>query len=324
MRKSIYTVEQIDALLSAKGMAIQGAYASVSDVSAPVEGGHYYIGTEGAYSVYTYIKGAWVNAGTLQGPVGPKGDPFLYDDFTKEQLAALVGPVGPAPVKGVDYWTEKDKADMVNELDDELSAYTARAEKAASDSERIASGIQDISDDVDIAVAAAQSAENARAAAVSAQQMAESAAQNAAVSAAQDAVAEVETEMEGYVSAAESAKVAAERARDEAQSIAGGDFATPAYVDSKASAAESNANNYTDQKIAAIPTPDVSGQINTHNTDGSAHADIRKIANDHIANKSNPHGVTAAQVGAPTVAEMNSAISSAITSAIGAAIGGSY
>ena len=30
---------------------------------------------------------------------------------------------------------------------------------------------------------------------------------------------------------------------------------------------------YTDQKIAAIPTPDVSGQIDTHNTDADAHAD---------------------------------------------------
>lgn len=32
---------------------------------------------------------------------------------------------------------------------------------------------------------------------------------------------------------------------------------------------------YTDKKIAAIPTPDVSGQIATHNTDTAAHSDIR-------------------------------------------------
>ena len=32
---------------------------------------------------------------------------------------------------------------------------------------------------------------------------------------------------------------------------------------------------YVDQKIAAIPTPDVSGQIGTHNADTAAHADIR-------------------------------------------------
>lgn len=33
---------------------------------------------------------------------------------------------------------------------------------------------------------------------------------------------------------------------------------------------------YTDQKIAAISTPDVSGQINTHNVAADAHADIRE------------------------------------------------
>lgn len=34
---------------------------------------------------------------------------------------------------------------------------------------------------------------------------------------------------------------------------------------------------YTDDKIAAIPTPDVSGQINAHNTNTSAHSDIRLL-----------------------------------------------
>lgn len=48
-------------------------------------------------------------------------------------------------------------------------------------------------------------------------------------------------------------------------------------ADASGSAAKalSDAKSYTDQKIAAIPTPDVSGQINTHNTNTSAHADIR-------------------------------------------------
>lgn len=35
--------------------------------------------------------------------------------------------------------------------------------------------------------------------------------------------------------------------------------------------------DYVDDKIAAIPTPDVSGQINTHNTNTSAHNDIRNL-----------------------------------------------
>ena len=64
----------------------------------------------------------------------------------------------------------------------------------------------------------------------------------------------------------------------EAHDVAGGDFATPQQAQRYASEAQAAANQYTDQKIAAIPTPDVSGQIGTHNTDTAAHADIRQLA----------------------------------------------
>lgn len=40
------------------------------------------------------------------------------------------------------------------------------------------------------------------------------------------------------------------------------------------------AKSYTDTKIAAIPTPDVSGQINEHNTSETAHEDIRDSITD--------------------------------------------
>lgn len=102
-------------------------------------------------------------------------------------------------------------------------------------------------------------------------------AQSAAGTAAQNAVSQANTQLAGYVSAAQAAQRAAEQARDEAQGIAGGDFASTAYVDDKAATAESNAKTYADQKIAAIPTPDVSGQINTHNTNADAHNDIRLL-----------------------------------------------
>ena len=46
-----------------------------------------------------------------------------------------------------------------------------------------------------------------------------------------------------------------------------------------ADTALTNAKKYTDDKIAAIPTPDVSGQINIHNSDSSAHQDIRNAIN---------------------------------------------
>ena len=40
-------------------------------------------------------NGAWIDVPAL---VGPKGDP------------------GPAPVRGVDYWTEEDKTEVVEEV----------------------------------------------------------------------------------------------------------------------------------------------------------------------------------------------------------------
>ena len=52
-------------------------------------------------------------------------------------------------------------------------------------------------------------------------------------------------------------------------------------ADASGSAAQAltDAKSYTDTQIAAIPTPDVSGQINTHNTSTSAHNDIRELVN---------------------------------------------
>ena len=85
-----------------------------------------------------------------------------------------------------------------------------------------------------------------------------------------------------------------------------------ADVQGSAASALADAKKYTDQKIADIPTPDVSGQIETHNTSGTAHADIRAALDGkenagaasavqakldaHTKDKANPHGVTAMQV----------------------------
>ena len=59
------------------------------------------------------------------------------------------------------------------------------------------------------------------------------------------------------------------------------DYVTESELESKGYLTEHQSleglatESYVDSKIAAIPTPDVSGQISTHNTDTSAHADIR-------------------------------------------------
>ena len=49
----------------------------------------------------------------VKGDKGDKGDAFTYADFTPEQLASLKG---PAPVRGVDYWTESDKREIVDDI----------------------------------------------------------------------------------------------------------------------------------------------------------------------------------------------------------------
>lgn len=49
----------------------------------------------------------------VKGDKGDKGDAFTYADFTEEQLESLKG---PAPVRGVDYWTEEDKTEIVNDV----------------------------------------------------------------------------------------------------------------------------------------------------------------------------------------------------------------
>ena len=59
-----------------------------------------------------------------QGPQGPKGadGTMTFADLTAEQRESLRGPAGVdgedgyTPVKGVDYWTDADKAEMVNDV----------------------------------------------------------------------------------------------------------------------------------------------------------------------------------------------------------------
>lgn len=54
-----------------------------------------------------------------EGPQGPKGDPFKYEDFTEEQLESLRGPKGEngiTPVRGIDYFTEEDKQQIISEI----------------------------------------------------------------------------------------------------------------------------------------------------------------------------------------------------------------
>ena len=59
----------------------------------------YGVGASAPYDIYVYdgVGLDWVNNGSIQGPEGPEGKqgkPFVYEDFTPEQLKALTGPAG--------------------------------------------------------------------------------------------------------------------------------------------------------------------------------------------------------------------------------------
>lgn len=107
--------------------------------------------------------------------------------------------------------------------------------------------------------------------------------------------------------AARAACLAAEEARDQAQAIAAGDFATRSEAKGYARTAEDNAKSYTDERIAAIPTADPSGAIADHNADRTAHADLRTAlsgkadnthAGQHASDGADP--ITPAAIGAET------------------------
>lgn len=69
-----------------------------------------------------------------------------------------------------------------------------------------------------------------------------------------------------------------------------------------AATALADAKSYTDTKIAAIPAPDVSGQIATHNSSSSAHSDIRGAIPTKVSQLTNDKGyITGYTESDPTV-----------------------
>lgn len=50
-----------------------------------------------------------------------------------------------------------------------------------------------------------------------------------------------------------------------------------------AGVSQNDLQEYVDEAISSIPTPDVSGQIDAHNSDTSAHEDIRTYINESLA-----------------------------------------
>ena len=101
-----------------------------------------------------------------------------------------------------------------------------------------------------------------------------------------------------------------------------GDTSIHVTADQKATWDAKATTTYVDQKISEIPTPDVSGQIGAHNSDSSAHSDIRESITTHTGDAS--IHVTAEEKAAWNAKVDESYVSSMIDAAIGNAIGGSY
>ena len=70
--------------------------------------------------VFTMSDGSEIISGKIPTVKGDKGDPFKYSDFTQEQLDALKGANGYTPVKGTDYWTADDKAEIQSYIDTQI------------------------------------------------------------------------------------------------------------------------------------------------------------------------------------------------------------
>lgn len=69
------------------------------------------------------------------------------------------------------------------------------------------------------------------------------------------------------------------------------DATTKTYVDSADATTLSSAKSYTDEKIAEISTPDVSGQIEAHNVSETAHANMHWLtADDGMLSSIEPDG----------------------------------
>lgn len=87
------------------------AYASLADLQADVKspdvGDLYNVGLQPPYNIYRWTGSSWEDQGKLQGVKGDKGDKGDPGD---------PGQMGATPEKGVDYWTEEDKAEIVEEV----------------------------------------------------------------------------------------------------------------------------------------------------------------------------------------------------------------
>lgn len=120
------------------GLTVLGYFETASDLSAevidPLPGDAYGVGTGEPYDIYIYdgINGVWVNNGPLQGakgdkgdageqgPQGPKGDTGEQGPQGEQGIQGIQGESGYTPIRGTDYWTAADIAEIKSYVDEAI------------------------------------------------------------------------------------------------------------------------------------------------------------------------------------------------------------
>lgn len=254
-------------------LMIDGEYANMIILTPSAEDDRYYcdltaerIGTAGDTECYVVID-------------GENGEVWQSD--------VIVLRVGEVP--GVNEELEQLYPDAISQMRQEMARHNTamddqeeRIGAAAREAETQAAAAQDAAIAARLqSGAAAEQADRATSAADHAEESVNAAAAHAAAAAA----------------SAEAAEEHAEAAREAAAKLENVEFAVNTVNGKKgdvqltaedveadpagsAAAAEKAAKEYTDQTIAQIPTPDVSGQIEEHNQDALAHPAIRQMVTE--------------------------------------------
>ena len=120
------------------GFAVLGYFATAAALSSairnPAAGAAYGVGAAAPYDIYIWdaVNFAWVNNGPLQGAKGDKGDTGPQGqqgeqgpqgEQGEKGETGNMGPTGNdgyTPQKGVDYWTEADKAEIKSYVDNAI------------------------------------------------------------------------------------------------------------------------------------------------------------------------------------------------------------
>lgn len=117
------------------GLDILGTFDSLSALAAavtnPKQGDMYNVGTQTPYSIYMWQEsmGEWEYQGELQGATGAHYTPVITTTETTVMLGwtnngglanpdavNIRGKDGKTPARGTDYWTETDKAEIINDV----------------------------------------------------------------------------------------------------------------------------------------------------------------------------------------------------------------